>query len=1447
MTSNKYSLNTLLNQFEINSQADWVSECFVEKLKLITNPYTLNIEFSLNKEIKIVELEKQLLTLGDFFQVKRPIDYRIHSVASMDSLAKLLESDFFSENLLSIIRKKLPISISLGDRLRIEKDKNHLYLVVNDQVFYEKAIERKLEQWIKSSLKKYYGLSISCSIKKSDEFELCRNDFYIQRQNLEKTLVEKSSLTNTSDNKKEIKTNSNSPQLNSSKKKSKNDEKIWVGRLIDDRPINISNITEEDSHIIIHGEVIDVDIKIIKDGRKLYIFDITDYTGSMTAKLFEPRKNDKPLEELIVQGETVVIRGTLQYDHFSRENIVMIADLNKIHIRSTTDDSLEKRVELHCHTSLSQMDGISTPKELFELASKWGHNALAITDHGVVQAFPEVHSSSIKNKVKPIYGMEGYLVDDERKILEGTKNVEFTDEFVVFDLETTGLSNIHDRITEIGAIKISNGVIVDEFSTLVNPLKPISEKITQLTGITNDMVKEAPTIEEVIPKFVKFIKNCVLVAHNSDFDIGFLRENISKLDYYFDYQVLDTLKLSRKLLKGLKRYKLNSVAKALDIKLENHHRAVYDARATAQIFIKLISKMQDLGLNNFGEMNEFSGGENEVIRQKTNHIILLAQNSIGLRNLYNIVSKSHMDYFYKKPRIPKSYLRKNRQGLLLGSACQDGEVYQAILNNEQQDRLEEIASFYDYLEIQPVSNNSFLINKGFAKDIEELKNHHRVIVALGEKINRPVVATGDVHYVSSKEHRYRQILQAGMGFDDIEEDSGLHFKTTEEMLMEFNHLGNDKAYEVVIANTNKISESIEMITPVPEGTFPPSIAGSEETLRNLCFENAHRIYGDPLPLIVEERLTKELNSIIDNGYSVMYMISHQLVSKSLKDGYLVGSRGSVGSSFAATMSDITEVNPLAPHYVCPKCKHSIFYTEGEYESGIDLPDSNCSKCNTPYKKDGHQIPFEVFLGFEGDKEPDIDLNFAGEYQSIAHQYIEHLFGKDHVFRAGTLGTIASKTAYGFVKKYCEAFSLQMNNAEMKRLIDGCTGVKRTTGQHPGGVMIVPQDKDIHEFTPIQHPANDATSGIITTHFDYNALSGKLLKLDILGHDVPTIIRMLEDFTGTNALNIPLDDPETMSLFQSVEALKIDGDQWKPDVGSIGIPEFGTKFVRQMLLDTKPTTFAELVRISGLSHGTDVWLNNAQDLVKDEIASLKEVICTRDDIMNYLILKGVPSKASFKIMENVRKGKGLTDEEEELLNLHQVPKWYIESCKRIKYMFPKAHAVAYVMMSFRIAYYKVHFPEAFYASYFSMKVDDFDTTLALEGTDYIIQYIKNLEQSNVKLTAKEKNQLTVMEVVLEMLSRGIELLPVSLYRSHSEKFTLEDSKIRPPLTSLGGVGQNAARKIYDEAQKRMFLSIEELRNRTGASKVVIETLKEHGACNDLPETNQLSLFQLDLPS
>jgi DNA polymerase-3 subunit alpha (Gram-positive type) len=1059
----------------------------------------------------------------------------------------------------------------------------------------------------------------------------------------------------------------------------------------------------------------------------------------------------------------------------------------------------------------------------------------------VVQAYPEAISAGKKHGIKIIYGIEGYIMNDGSPLVQNSNNQSLDDTYVVFDIETTGLSFKHDKITEIGAVKVKNGEIIDNFSALINPEIKIPQKIIELTGITDDMVRDKPTIDKVLPQFIEFIGNDPVVAHNASFDTSFIKENCRKLVLDFDNTVLDTLSLSRLLVPSLKRYKLNVLAKHFKVSLENHHRAVDDAKATGEIFINLLKILKEKDISTLDEVNTLLSDKVDYTKLDTYHINILVKDYTGLKNLYKLVTHSHLETFYKRPRIPKSMLRSMREGLIIGTACEAGELYRAIVNNKSDKEIEDIVKFYDFLEVQPIENNSFMIEKGIVKSFDDLKEINKRIIELGKKYNKIVVATGDVHFLDEQDSIFRKILMTGQGYSDADNQPPIYFKTTNEMLNDFSYLDDETAYDLVIKNPNAIADSVENILPIPEETYPPKIEGADEDLREMCYKKAIGIYGEPMPEIVQKRLDRELNSIISNGYAVMYIIAQKLVTKSLRDGYLVGSRGSVGSSFVATMSDITEVNPLVPHYVCPNCKKSEFITDGSYESGADLPDKICPNCNTNYIKDGHAIPFETFLGFEGDKEPDIDLNFAGEYQSVAHKYTEELFGSGYVFRAGTIGTIADKTAFGFARKYFEQKEMTVNSREVLRLSAGCTGVKRTSGQHPGGIMVVPNYKDVHDFTPVQYPANDKSSGVITTHFDYHAISGRLLKLDILGHDVPTIIKMLEGITEIDPQSISLDDQETVKIFTSTEPLKLVDEDFKIEVGSLGIPEFGTKFVRQMLVDTQPTTFAELVRISGLSHGTDVWINNAQELVRQGTAELKNVISTRDDIMNYLILKGLPPKAAFTIMEKVRKGKGLTPEHEKLMNENNVPRWYIQSCKKIKYMFPKAHAVAYVMMSFRIAYFKVHYPLAFYSTYFSIKVDDFDADLICNGKEAVVNKINELTEIGNGATQKEKDLLTVLEVAYEMYCRGFSFKKVNLYESHSDKFLIKDNCILPPLRALQGVGENAAKKIAEERDSGEFLSIEDVRLRTRVTKTVIETLKNHGCLQDLPQSNQLSLF------
>lgn len=1433
------NFNYFLNSFGISENPSYES-CLIEKVQYFKQSKKISI-YLVSKEILDHEnVHNSLKQLKTIMQEKLGSSMEVFFIYDVEytSLEELINMNW--KNILYILQKNVPSFNVIEGVINNEITDSTLKLIFNSSIITKKMKERRVDSQIENYFLKQFKISIKCHINTDVNKEFVLEEYEQQKENENLALIsqikKQSPMDNTVQSKDQSKDKifESKPPLSSS---------VLLGKNFSGEISKLIDIRSDSGRVIVEGEIFSIEIKELNGGKKLAIINITDYTNSITAKIFERKNQTVALEEMFVKGQVVRVRGDIVYDKFIRENIIMLTDAIQIEKIEKDDIYENKRVELHLHTQMSAMDGTASITDLIKKASKWGHKAIAVTDHGVVQAFPEAMDAGKKYGVKVIYGMEGYLVDDEVNLVEGEDEYSLDNEFVVFDIETTGLSSKNDEITEIGAVKIKNNIIIDSFSTLINPEKNIPEKIVELTGITNDMVKDKPTIATVLPEFLNFIGNSPVVAHNADFDTGFIRDKANRYSMNFNNTTIDTLKLARALLPNLKRHRLNVIAKELNISLENHHRAVDDAKATAEMFIKFIEMMKERNIVSLKDINTHLSTKIDFKTLKTYHIVILAKNYTGLENLYKIVSESHLNYFYKRPRIPRSLLNKYREGLILGTACEAGELFQSILSNKPSEYIEKIAKRYDYLEIQPIGNNKFLIEKGLAKDSNDLRELNRKIVELGEKLNLPVVATGDVHFLDSKDNVFRKILMAGQGFSDADDQAPLYFKTTDEMIEEFSYLGKAKAEEVVIKYPNKICDEVEHMLPIPDGTFPPEIEGSEEELRRMCYEKAERIYGKDMPELVKNRLDKELNSIINNGYAVMYIIAHKLVAKSLSDGYLVGSRGSVGSSFAATMSDITEVNPLPPHYVCPKCKYSDFILDGSIGSGADLPDKDCPKCGEILIKDGHDIPFEVFLGFEGDKEPDIDLNFAGEYQSEAHKYTEELFGKGKVYRAGTIGTVADKTAYGFVRKYIDEKQLHYNMAEINRLTAGCTGIKRTSGQHPGGVMIVPAAYDIHKFCPIQYPANDSKSGVITTHFDYHSISGRLLKLDILGHDVPTIIKMLEDLTDVNAQKIPLDDKQTIGIFTSTEPLGVSPEEIECEVGTLGIPEFGTKFVRQMLIDTQPKTFAELVRISGLSHGTDVWLNNAQDLVRNNIAELKDVISTRDDIMNYLILKGLPPKTSFKIMENVRKGKGLTPENEQEMKEHNVPDWYIDSCNKIKYMFPKAHAAAYVMMSFRITYFKVNYPEAFYATYFTTKAEDFDADFIIKGEDAIRLKIKELESIGNDLTAKEKNFLTVLEVALEMYCRGIHLLPVDLYRSDADRFMIVDGKLLPPLKGLQGVGQNAAKSIVDARQEGEFISLEDLRKRTKVTKTVIEMLVSHGCIKDLPETNQLSLFSL----
>lgn len=1229
---------------------------------------------------------------------------------------------------------------------------------------------------------------------------------------------------------------------------------ILFGKEFTGTPVKIVDTKIPGESVIVEGNIFNIEPREIKGEKYIVSFDITDKSDSTTVKFFVKRSVfDNELKDKIKKDAYLRVQGEVQFDKYAKEiNIMAKAIMTAQAPPPRMDTAEEKRVELHLHTQMSSMDGVTPVKTYIKRAIEWGHKAIAITDHGVVQAFPDAMNAADKSDLKVIYGVEAYLIDDLGNAVFSPRGQNLDDTYVVFDIETTGLSKEKEMITEIGAVKVADGKIIDRFSTFVNPQRPISAEITKLTGITDDMVKDAPTIENVLPEFLKFCEDTVLVAHNASFDTGFIRIAAERAGLgELHHTIVDTLELARALLPELNKHKLDIVCEHLGVTLNGHHRAVNDAEATAEVFIKFLDMLAEKKVFTLDEINVLASRTVNYKKLRAYHAIILVKNYTGLRNLYELVSMAHIDYFFRRPRIPKSKFMQMREGLILGSACEAGELYRALLDGEPKQRIEELVHFYDYLEIQPLGNNKFMIDSPRVENIhsmEDIKNMNRKIVELGETYGKPVVATCDVHFIDPDDAAYRKIIMAAEGFPDADNQPPLYFRTTDEMLAEFDYLGEEKAREVVITNTNLIADQIEKIKPIPDETFPPKIEGADEQLRQICMDKAHSIYGDPLPPLVQERLETELNSIISNGYAVLYIIAQKLVWKSVADGYLVGSRGSVGSSFAANMAGITEVNSLPPHYVCPNCKYSDFDSDlvksyaMEEASGCDMPDMNCPKCGTLMHKDGHDIPFQTFLGFEGDKEPDIDLNFSGEYQQTAHAYTEELFGVGHVFKAGTIGTLADKTAYGFVKKYFDEREITAHNAEITRLMNGCTGVKRTTGQHPGGLMVVPSDHNIYEFCPIQRPANDVNSTVTTTHFDYHSISGRLLKLDLLGHDDPTVIRMLYDLTGVNPQTVPLGDPATMSLFESPAALGVTAEDIGCETGTLGIPEFGTKFVRGMLLDTKPKTFADLLRISGLSHGTDVWLGNAQTLIENGTITLKETISTRDSIMIYLINKGVDKKKSFKIMEKVRKGKGLTDEDIADMKAANVPDWYIESCQKIKYMFPKAHAAAYVMMAFRIAYFKINYPEAYYATYFTVRAcDDFDYSCMCKGMDVAKAAMREIHAKGMEATAKDKAKMTVLELIVEFYARGFKFLPIDLYKSDSRKFIVTEEGLIPPFNSLQGLGTNAAQSIVDGRAAGEFHTIEELKERTSLGRSLIDLLKENGVLNGIPETNQLSLF------
>lgn len=1447
---NKTPFNQLIQEHLPNDdieikKIEYRREESVLSIRLRSNKYVAGHQLDGLKNI----LKTHLAFVNDFeIEVETPSDIKVNPIKKPDdhqpintspSTPQANQDTGFMENwdnILMVIRRKNPAVASILKRSKIAFNHGKIHIIFDDKglenTFYQYKTDEMIQMICDRNLGKTFELQTESLKDEVDGYE----DF----DRMQDETIESIVAMATNGFSEEAIRQSAQKKEESVKSVKSNAPEVLYRNKIKRSTTKIIDINQEEETYAIEGKLVNFEARELKGGKFLMKLYLSDLSNAVACKQFLKKKEYEDLLPSLKQGKWYIVEGINRYDQFDKESVLLITAINigKEEI-PRVDLAEEKRVELHLHTNMSEMDGIAPVKKIIQTAIDWGHPAIAITDHGVLQAFPDA-ASAAGDKIKVIYGLEGYLIDDEVDLIVGATDYGLDETFVVFDIETTGFSYHKDTIIEIGAVKVEKGVVTERFSQLINPLRPIPPEISELTGISEDMVSDQPSLEEVLPRFMAFIEGAPVVAHNANFDCSFIRYYCEKLALPFTSLIVDTLALSRLLLTDIKKHNLKAVTKYLKIVLNDHHRAVADAEATARVFVKFTEMLNEREVFTLKAINRYFVTNFDFTQLEMSHVILLAQTQPGLRNLYEIVSHSNLNTYYRKPRIPKSLLRSKREGLLIGSACEAGELYKAIMSNQTPERVLEIADFYDYLEIQPADNNAFMLESGKIKHIDEIKTINRHILHLGDKLGKTVVATGDVHFINPEDEVYRRILMAGNGYNDADNQAPLYFRTTNEMLEAFDYLG-DRAREVVIDNPKKLADACELVRPVPKGTFPPVIEGADEEFREMCMAKAKRIYGDDLPEIVEKRLLRELNSIIGNGYAVMYIIAQKLVTKSLEDGFLVGSRGSVGSSLAATMSDITEVNPLPPHYICKNCKHSEFFTDGKYGAGVDMPDKICPECGTKYFKDGYDIPFETFLGFDGDKEPDIDLNFAGIYQANAHKYCEVLFGKGKTFKAGTIGTIADKTAYGYVKKYFEERQIDMHRYEIERLAQGLTGVKRTSGQHPGGIMVVPADRDIHEFCPIQYPANDVTSDVITTHFDYHSISGRLLKLDILGHDVPTIIKYLEELTGLNVFDIPLDDAATMKIFTSADPLGIKDASYSLDIGSLGIPEFGTKFVRQMLRDTNPQTFSDLVRISGLSHGTDVWVNNAQDLVRNNTVTIKEVIATRDDIMNYLIQMKLEPLTAFKIMENVRKGKGLKEDEIKVMKENNVPDWYINSCQTIQYMFPKAHAVAYVMMSVRIAYFKVHQPLAFYATYFTTKVDDFDAELICKGNEVVRAKMKEIDGIE-KPTKKEQDLQGILEIVDEMYSRGFGFKKVSLMESDAESFKIVDGKILPPFLALQGVGASAAQSIAAiRDEHREFLSVEDFQRLTKVSKTVIEAMKVHGCFDELPDDNQLTLF------
>ena len=1426
-------------------------------------------QLNINKQARLITLAVKfngLVERNTLFDTEKLITKTLayHTVIKPHFPTELFSADYFPQ-LYAAVRRDIPsINGTLNNaEVRFENNTLTINLLNGGKTLLDsKGFDKALIKLVSEEFNLYISVNYTGTFEveeNSEEYKAAIQDAQekINRENLQKAAEFYQEEVETAEKREEKHAENTTVEIEVREGKFATPQIIQssirplYGRSIRGKMIPISSISGDSGRIVVWGDVFDIEKKVTKSGDKnIFTIDITDYTGSTTAKVFNSIKESAVIDN-IKKGDTIVVQGDVEYDKYAGELVVNARSIGTVQKVKVVDNAEKKRVELHMHTNMSQMDAVTSAGDLVNRAYQWGHKAVAITDHGVAQAFPDAMKAADKinkdeEKIKIIYGVEAYFMDDLVESVKGDADTGFDGTFICFDIETTGLSAARDKITEIGAVKVENGVITDTFSTFANPEMPIPQKITQLTGITDDMVKDAPSQSEAVGAFLEFAGDNVLVAHNAPFDTSFIAKACEDMGREYNYTSIDTVAISRAILTDIKNCKLDTVAKFLRLGDFNHHRATDDAEMLARIFINLCQRLtDDYGITKTNDINtKIAGGDFKKL--PTYHQIILVKNKTGLKNLYRLISYSHLNYFYKKPRIPKSELVKYREGLIIGSACCAGQLYMAILEGKPWGELKQIASFYDYLEIQPAGNNSFMIRDGRFNSVDELHEIDRTIIKLAKELGKPVCATCDVHFMDPTDSEFRKILMAGQGFKDAEQQAPLYFRTTAEMLKEFEWLGKDKAYEYVVENPNKIAAMCEYIRPIPKGTFPPNIEGAQEQLIDITWKRAKEKYGDPLPEIVKARLDKELNSITTYGFSVLYMTAQKLVADSEAHGYLVGSRGSVGSSFVATMSGISEVNPLCPHYVCPNCKHSEFITDGSYGSGFDMPPKNCPECGTLMDQDGHEIPFETFLGFKGDKVPDIDLNFSGEYQSKSHRYTEELFGKNNVFKAGTISTVAEKTALGFVKKFAQERGLVMHKAEEKRLAIGCTGVKRTTGQHPGGMVVVPRTNDVYDFCPVQHPANDVNSDNITTHFDFHSIHDTITKLDELGHDVPTIYHYLELYTGIPVMKVSMSDPEVMSLFTSPKALGVTEEDIDSKTGTFSLPECGTSFVRGMLIEAQPKTFTDLLQIAGLSHGTDVWLGNAQGLIHNGTCTISEVIGTRDSVMTYLMHKGLEPGMAFKIMEIVRKGnatKLLTEEHFKAMREHNVPEWYIDSCMKIKYMFPKAHAAAYMIATLRLGWYKVHKAVEYYAAYFTVRSENLDGAIAMQGHQAVRDKMNNIKQKQSvhEATAKDEAEFQTLQIVNEMMARKIEFLPVDIYKSEAKMFKVEDGKIRLPFSSLPGVGGAAADSLAETGKHTEYLSIEDMQIKTKVTKAVIETLKDVGVLKDLPESSQMSLF------